>query len=248
MNGKAEFLEKLMGLVSLAKENGSQISIEEVKQYFSEEELTEEQIELVFDYLLAQKVVVRGYLKMESTDEEKKVVFTEEEKAYLKEYLEDLKAFREAAEGEKEALYAKVVQGDVNAKNRLVEFYLKEVVEIAKEMYQEEIFLGDMIQEGNVGLMLGIEMIENVEEAHNVIVAQIRQNIQMLTEEYAEAASRDKKMVEKVSFLDESIEKLTEELGRKVAIDELAVYMGLTEEEIADILRLTGEETEEEKV
>lgn len=248
MNGKAEFLEKLMGLLNFAKEQGSQISIEEVKQYFSEEELTEEQMELVFDYLLAQKVVVRGYLKMEFAGEEKKVVFTEEEESYLKEYLEDLKAFRAAADGEREDLYAKVLQGDVNAKNRLVELYLKEVVEIAKEMYQDEIFLGDMIQEGNVGLILGIDMIRNVEEAHDVIVAQIRQNMQMLTEEHAEAVSRDKKMVEKVSFLDESIEKLTEELGRKVAIDELAVYMGMTEEEIADILRLTGEETEEENV
>lgn len=247
MNGKAEFLEKLMGLVGLAKEHGSQISIDEVKNYFSEEKLTGEQMDLVLDYLLSQKVAVKGYLKMESVSEEKKTVFTEEEKSYLKEYLEDLKAFREAADGEKETLYVKVFQGDVNAKNRLVELYLKEVVEIAKEMYHEDIFLGDMIQEGNVGLILGIEMIERAEDAHDVIVAQIRQNMQMLIEEQTESVSRDKKMVEKVSFLDESIEKLTEELGRKVTIDELAVYMGMTEEEIEDILRLTGEEAEEEK-
>lgn len=247
MNGKAEFLEKLIGLVNFAKEQGSQISIDEVKNYFSEEKLTGEQMDLVLDYLLSQKVAVKGYFKMESVSEEKKTVFTEEEKAYLKEYLEDLKAFREAADGEKEALYVKVMQEDVKAKNRLVELYLKEVVEIAKEMYHEDIFLGDMIQEGNVGLILGIEMIESAEDAHDVIVAQIRQNMQMLIEEQAEASSRDKKMVEKVSLLDESIEKLTEELGRKVTIDELAVYMGMTEEEIEDILRLTGEETEDEK-
>ena len=54
-------------------------------------------------------------------------------------------------------------------------------------------------------------------------------------------------MIEKVSALDESIKSLTEELGRKVSIDELAVYMGLDEEEILDILKLTGEETEEDE-
>ena len=54
-------------------------------------------------------------------------------------------------------------------------------------------------------------------------------------------------MVEKVALLDASIQTLTEELGRKVTIDELAVYMGMTEEEIEDILRLTGEETQEEE-
>ena len=46
-------------------------------------------------------------------------------------------------------------------------------------------------------------------------------------------------------MLDEAIKTLTEELGRKVTIDELAIYMGLTEDEIEDILKLTGEESEE---
>ena len=44
-------------------------------------------------------------------------------------------------------------------------------------------------------------------------------------------------------MLDESIKTLTEELGRKVTIDELAVYMGMTEDEIDDILKLTGEDS-----
>jgi DNA-directed RNA polymerase specialized sigma subunit len=69
----------------------------------------------------------------------------------------------------------------------------------------------------------------------------------MLIEEHAEVKSRDNKMVEKVTMLDESIKTLTEELGRKVTIDELAVYMGMTEEEIHDILRLMGEESEDEE-
>ena len=52
-------------------------------------------------------------------------------------------------------------------------------------------------------------------------------------------------MAEKVEALDEAITALTEELGRKVTIDELAVYMGMTEDEIEDILKLTGEDNEE---
>ena len=54
--------------------------------------------------------------------------------------------------------------------------------------------------------------------------------------------SRDRKMIEKVEMLDENIKTLTEELGRKVTIDELAVYMGVDMEEIEDILKLTGDE------
>ena len=52
---------------------------------------------------------------------------------------------------------------------------------------------------------------------------------------------RDRKMVEKVNNLDEQIKKLTEEMGRKISVDELVELMGVSEEEIEDILRLAGE-------
>ena len=246
MEARAEFLKKLNGLVAVAKGQGEQITIDEVRAYFADAALTEEQLELVFDYLLAQKVVVKGYIKMTEAAEER-VTYTEEEEAYLREYLNDLEAFQEEKAGEKESLFAKLIGGDASAKNRLTELYLKEVVEIAKEMYHPEIFFGDIIQEGNVGLILGMDMLADVATAHETIVNQVKQCIQMLIEEHAEVKSRDNKMVEKVTMLDESIKALTEELGRKVTIDELAVYMGMTEEEIDDILRLMGEESEDEE-
>lgn len=245
MEGKTEFLKKLNELVAVVRDNGNQVAVDEVKTYFSGMNLNEEQIELVFDYLLAQKVVVKGYIKMDMPEAKEQVVLTEEEEAYLKEYEEDLKAFKHATEQERQALLAKVLKGDSNAKSRLIELYLKEVVEIAKEMHHPEVFLGDLVQEGNVGLILGVDMLTDVETAHQTITEQIRQSMQMLIEEHTELSNRDKKMVEKVAMLDESITALTEELGRKVTIDELAVYMGMTEDEIEDILKLTGEESEE---
>ena len=90
MEGRVEFLNKLNGLVSVAKAQGNQIAIDEVKSYFTDTDLTEEQLELVFDYLLAQKVVVKGYWKQE---EKETFEFTEEEKEFLrvKRTLEDFK-------------------------------------------------------------------------------------------------------------------------------------------------------------
>ena len=246
MEARAEFLKKLNGLVAVAKGQGDQITIEEVKSYFADTGLNEEQLELVFDYLLAQKVVVKGYIKMTEATEEK-ITYTEEEEAYLKEYQNDLKAFKEEKQGERDMLFQKLLAGDGAVRNRLTEIYLQEVAEIAKAMHHPEIFLGDLIQEGNVGLILGLDMLTDVATAHETIVNQVKQCIQMLIEEHAEVKSRDNKMVEKVTMLDESIKALTEELGRKVTIDELAVYMGMTEEEIDDILRLMGEESEDEE-
>ena len=246
MEARAEFLKKLNGLVAVAKGQDDQITIEEVKSYFADTGLNEEQLELVFDYLLAQKVVVKGYIKMTEAAEEK-ITYTEEEEAYLKEYQNDLKAFKEEKQGERDMLFQKLLAGDGAVRNRLTEIYLQEVVEIAKAMHHPEIFLGDLIQEGNVGLILGLDMLTDVATAHETIVNQVKQCIQMLIEEHAEVKSRDNKMIEKVTMLDESIKALTEELGRKVTIDELAVYMGMTEEEIDDILRLMGEESEDEE-
>ena len=245
MEAKAELLKKLSELVALAKENSGSVTIADVEQYFSDINLTEEQMELVYDYLLAQKVVVKGYIKMDMpVSEEAQLVLTEDEEAYLKEYQEDLKAFKVVSEQEREVLFEKMIKGDSHAKNRIVEIYLPNVIEIAKEMYHPDIFLGDLIQEGNVGLILGAELVTDVETGHQTITEQIRQSIQMLIEEHTELSSRDKKMVEKVAMLDESIKTLTEELGRKVTIDELAIYMGMTEDEIEDILKLTGEDSD----
>ena len=244
MENRAEFLKKLSELVVLAKGQGDRITIEETTAYFSDEDLTEEQMELVFDYLLSQKVVVQGYIKM-TDEEEKTIVYTEEEAAYLDEYMADLQAFSNEKDGERRKLFARLLSGDGNAKERLTQIYLKEVVEIAKEMYHPEIFLGDMIQEGNLGLVIALDMLEDIQSAETTIQNQIRQSIQMLIEEHTEVHRRDKKMVEQVTALDEGIKALTEELGRKVTIDELALYMGMSEEEISDVLRLMGEENEE---
>ncbi len=248
MEGKTEFLKKLNDLVTVVRENGNQITASEVKTYFSGMDLNEEQIELVFDYLLAQKVVVKGYIKMDMpVSEETPLVLTEGEEAYLREYQEDLKAFKPVTDQERKVLFEKMIKGDSHAKNRIVEIYLKDVIEIAKEMYHSDIFLGDLIQEGNVGLILGAELVTDAETAHQTITEQIRQSMQMLIEEHTELSSRDKKMVEKVTMLDESIKTLTEELGRKVTIDELAVYMGMTKDEIEDILKLTGEDSDSDE-
>ncbi len=247
MKNRDEFLKELNNLVVLARENGNQISVEKVKEYFLNTDLTEEQIELVFDYLLAQKVVVKGYLKMSIPEEQPVITYTEEEKAYLESYMQEIEGLKGETPREREELFAKVVQGRENALERLTELYLSTVVEIAKEMHHPEIFIGDMIQEGGLGLILGINQIENTEHAHDIIVTHIRQSIQMMIEEFEAAKKQDNQMLEQVNMLDEAIKQLTDELGRKVTMDELAIHLGMTEEEIMDILRLMGEEAETEE-
>lgn len=244
MQDRVTFLEKLGDMVKRAKGNDSVITIAEVEEYFPGGTLTEEQMDMVFDYLLSQKIVVKGYLKIQ---EEAKEELSEAEKRYLEEYERELAALRDEEEGEKNRLFAQIINGDALAKSRVIELYLKEVVEIAKTMRHPEIFLEDLVQEGNVGLILGVEMITDAASAHDTIVGQVRQSIQMCIEEYEDDKARDKAMIQKVDDMDAAITELTEELGRKVTIEELAMHLGMSEDEVMDVLHLTGEDQEEEE-
>ncbi len=259
MADKLEFRSKLSGILALAIEQNYKIDSEEVEKYFEEDQLTQEQMELVFDYLLAQKVAVKGYVKAggsvaEASENESEisVTYTQEEEEYLQEYLTDLEAIRQEKDGECERLFLEISQGNTLAKSRVTELYLRKVVEIGKSMYHSEVFLGDLIQEGNVSLMIALETLPDVKDVgckgiEEYLETEIRQGIQMLIEETTELKNRDKKMVQQVADLDESITKLTEDLGRKVTVDELALYMEMSEEEILEILKLTGEDVDEEQ-
>lgn len=241
MRSRAEFMEQLQELVRLARENQNSIRVDEVEDFFGTEGLSQEQMTLVFDYLLAQKITVKGYVKLQ---EEQALELTEEEQAYLQAYEQEIGAIAKEKEGERQELFVAALRGEEQAKRRLMELYLPEVVAIAREMNHEAVFLGDLIQEGNLGVVIATEMIPDAETGHEFMRSQIRQAMQMLIEEQQDLKQRDKKMVEKVSALDEAITELTEELGRKVSIDELALHMGLTEAEIDDIMKLAGEERE----
>ena len=87
----------------------------------------------------------------------------------------------------------------------------------------------------------------DIDKVDETICQEIRQGILAFIEEQTETGKKERRMVQKVKELYEAITKLTDELGRKVMIDELMEEMHLTEREIKDIMRLTGEEPEEEQ-
>lgn len=230
MSGRLQFREKLSGILELGNEKQKILKKEEVEEYFAEDCLSEEQMELVYDYLLSQKIAVTGYVKRGGTvreagmEEEQALNLTEEDRQYLEGYIEEISMLQPQ-----------------NEKEEKLQYYFPKVVKIAEELYSEEYLIEDLIQEGNVGLMLAIE----TDMSETAVLENVRQSIQMFIEEHEETKSRDRKMIEKVTYLDECVKNLTEELKRKPTLDELASYMELTEDEVNDILRLTGEDEED---
>lgn len=90
-----------------------------------------------------------------------------------------------------------------------------------------------------MGLMLAMEEHEGDMEA---LLSMAKESRQALLESQEETKKQDNRMVEKVNDLDEQIKKLSEEMGRKVSVDELEEFLDITEDEISDILKHGGEE------
>lgn len=229
MSDRLTFREKLSGIVTFAKEQGHVMTQEQVEQYFEEERLSEEQVELVYDYLLSQKIAVKGYEKkpgliLEKENEVPKM--SAEERAYLEEYVGELRSTQMNEGAMKE--------------------YLLKVAELAEQFYHPEIFVGDLIQEGNVSLMMALEQYPDAEEAH--IMGEVRTGLQMAIESQTETKLRDNRVVAQVAELDGKIKALTEEMGRKASVDEVAQHTGMSEEEVLDVLRLAGEDVPEEEL
>lgn len=230
MSEELQFLEKLKGILELGNAKNRVLSVQDVEEYFAEEHLSKEQMSLVYDYLLAQKIAVSGYEKNEGETlsfEKKLEKLLEEDRLYVDEYLKEISMLKPQ-----------------NKMEEHLKYYSPKVVEIALDFYSEEYLIEDLIQEGNIGLMMSLE--PNV-LSEQQILANIRQAMQMLVEDNEETKIHDRKMIEKVAYLDECVTNLKEDLERKPTLEELAVYMGLTEDEVNDILRLTGEEDDDEE-
>ena len=125
-----------------------------------------------------------------------------------------------------------------------VAYYLPRVLALAKKLHDGRVFLGDLVQEGSVGLMMALEKENSSEEE---ILRTVRELMQMYLENQGEMKTRDQRLADQVNELDVQIKRLTEEMGRKITVEELAEFTGRTEEEVTDILKLAGEEVKEEE-
>lgn len=251
-----EFQNKLKELLELAMRNGRHLHAEIVEASFQEEELNESQMQKVYDYLSIQGVHVDGRdtrtvditpISKEETREETKenqpACFTHEEQEYLEDYKAILQAVKPADEEEREVLFQKARTGEEAAKHRLAELYMDEVYEIALELHREEIFIGDMIAEGNVGLLTGLEMLEEAEDAHTFLRGEIRNAILFMLEEQTDQKEQEDILVEKVRNLEAKIKELTEDdKNMKYSVEEISAFLDMDVEEIRAVLRLTGDD------
>jgi len=236
VNREAEFAAKLQELKSLAKEQGNMITEVQVNEAFGALELSNEQMQMVYDYLLQSKIGIGRRLDPED-------YLTEKEQDYLEEYLSEIEGLGDVSEGEKEAITLSAMAGDADAQRRLTEIYLKEVPQIAKLYAGQGVYLEDLIGEGNVALTIGVSMLgsqENANEALGLLGKMIMDAMETFVAENADAKKIDRRVEEKVNQVADKARELSEELRRNVTIQELMEESGLSEKAIRDAIRMSG--------
>ena len=108
------------------------------------------------------------------------------------------------------------------------------------KLQRGEVFLGDLIQEGNMRLVMLLEEDpEKEEEARRVTV---RSAMEEFIASSGEVRRRDRQMIRKVTDLNNTVKAMEEEEGRKVTLDEAAGRLGITRQEAEQIWKLTSEE------
>lgn len=230
------FAQTLEQVRRLAKEQGNCVSEEQVREAFAEQELNENQMQMVFDYLVKHKV---GIGQPIDSDE----FLTEEERDYLQDYLNEIAALPSYSTGELEAFTISAMAGEAEAQQKLVQGYLKDVVDIAKLYTGQGVSLEDLIGEGNVALAMGVGMLGSLEkssEAQGMLAKLMMDAMEDYIQENAASAKTDRKVADKVNLVADKARELAEELHRKVTPEELARETGLSLKAIQDACRMSG--------
>ena len=169
-----KFEEKLKELVALGKKKKSVLEIQEINDFFSDMELSPEQMEQVFEYLEAKGIDVLRINSDTDDDDDMEVILSDEDEVDMEKidlsvpdgisiedpvrmYLKEIGKVPLLSAEEEVELAKRMAEGDEEAKKRLAEANLRLVVSIAKRYVGRGMLFLDLIQEGNLGLIKAVE-------------------------------------------------------------------------------------------
>jgi RNA polymerase primary sigma factor len=147
----------------------------------------------------------------------------------IKIYLQEIGRIDLITPEEEIILAAKIKAGDEDARQKLITANLRLVVKIAKDYARYGLPLLDLIAEGNVGLIKAVERFDPAKGGKLSTYAAwwIKQVIRRALANQGKTIRLPVHVVEKVSKMRTAEHTLTEKLGRKPNIDELAEELGI---------------------
>lgn len=259
-NGKNEMKNEILQLIEKGKAKGH-LTTEEVLEVIDNTDLDVEQIEKLYESFEELGIEITGYSDSDisldelSADTIRNFDEVEEDDPQLlsqdnllmddpvRMYLKEIGKVNLLDTDTELALAEKMVNGDEEAKNILVESNLRLVVSIAKRYVGRGMFFLDLIQEGNLGLMKAVEKFDYTKGYKFSTYATwwIRQAITRAIADQARTIRIPVHMVETINKVLRVSRQLLQELGREATTEEVAKAMNMPVEKVREIMKLAQE-------
>lgn len=252
MDKKTEFNNALTELVSFATSKGNKITIEDVKSHFNGLIDDASQYQLIYDYLSVNKIEIDGLEPSEKnffesgysdSDISAQVARNEnkeskEELEFIKMYMSDINAITPVSIQEQNMLVQKLSDGDTSCIERLVESKLQAVADFSQKYRGKGVSFGDLIQEGNLELMIAVSEYQTTYGDFNQYIDKRIENAIINTINNEINSDRiGQHLADKLNQLDNTTKELNKKLGRVPELSELAEAMGISEDETSLLLK-----------
>ena len=269
---KNDFLKKLEKLVELAKTKHNTLDAGEINDFFAGDSLSPEQMDHIYSYLENRNIDVvpvldEAMLKEGSTllddidldlDDDSFMKDAEDEEIDLdavdllegigtedpvRMYLKEIGTVPLLTADEELKLAQRKAEGDEAAKERLIEANLRLVVSIAKRYVGRGMSFLDLVQEGNLGLIKGVEKFDYTKgyKLSTYATWWIRQSVTRALADQARTIRVPVHMVETINKMSKMQRKLTLELGYEPSVTELAEALEMSEDKVMEIMQIARE-------
>ncbi len=264
MVDKTTFMETLRSVQQIAQASPEAMTKEEIRSYFQDMDLSEEQQEMIYQFLLTpQDAAAEGDAGQAGEEES---IASPEPKAlpkagkqtrnpHFQMYVRELSAIPALTAEQQNLLYQRLLSGDQSVTEEISHQWLKKIICIAEGYATPRAYLEDLVQEGNISLLLGLgQLLGKASDYEADGAGSLGKEQQKRLEEYLEAyirggmesyrggvegeADSENAILAKVSLIHEARKALTEENGTDPTIQELCEYTRISPQEIVDILDL----------
>ena len=264
---KEVFLEKLKKLVELGRPKQNALDVTEINDFFAGDNLGPEQMEEIYNYLEHSNIDVVPIIDDALLADDDSLLLDDLDGDFIDKgeedidldaidllegigtedpvrmYLKEIGTVPLLSADEELRLAKRKAEGDEAAKERLIEANLRLVVSIAKRYTGRGMSFLDLVQEGNLGLIKGVEKFDYTKgyKLSTYATWWIRQSVTRALADQARTIRVPVHMVETINKMSKMQRKLTLELGYEPSVTELADALEMSEDKVMEIMQIARE-------